>query len=67
MKKGMKKEKKTLNCQSFAEKQEICINTSSVTQSNVDCVAPLPCRPKLRRPNIEVVSPQHRNCVAPSK
>ena len=24
-------------------------------------------QPKLRRPSIEVVSPQHRNCIAPSK
>ena len=30
-----------------------------VEELNVGCFAPSPCRPKLHRPSIEVVSPQH--------
>ena len=53
----------------------------SVVVTNVGCVAPLPCRPRLCRPNrsyvaptselcrpnIVVVSPQHQSCVAPTR
>ena len=53
----------TINCTSVGSSNDLHFYT------NVCCVAPSPCRPNLSyvAPAIEVVSPQHRNCIAPSK